>query len=208
MSLLHWAVRSDAWIIEDDYDSEYRFGSRPIASLQGLDAHGRVIYIGTFSKVLFPSLRLGYVVVPKDLLAAFRATRDAADIFSSTLYQAVLTDFIGEGHFARHIRRMRMLYMDRRKALVSAIRSQMGEILEVIGAEAGMHLVALLPQGIRDGSVSKHAAKNGISAMPLSSCYLKAPKRGGLILGYGGVNLRQIQEGIRKLRVSVTIRRT
>jgi GntR family transcriptional regulator/MocR family aminotransferase len=203
MSLLQWAVRLDAWVIEDDYDSEYRFGSRPIASLQGLDVHGRVIYVGTFSKVLFPSLRLGYMVVPKDLIAAFRAARDAADIFSSTLYQAVLTDFIGEGHFARHIRRMRMLYMDRREALVSAIRSQMGEILEVIGAEAGMHLVALLPQGTCDVSVSKYAAHNGISAMPLSSCCLKPPKRGGLILGYGGVNPRQIQEGMRKLRVSV-----
>jgi len=203
MSLLQWAVRSDAWIIEDDYDSEYRFGSRPIASLQGLDAHGRVIYIGTFSKVLFPSLRLGYMVVPKDLLAAFRAARDAADIFQSTLYQAVLTDFIGEGHFARHISRMRMLYMDRRKALVSAIQSHMADILEVIGAEAGMHLVALLPQGACDVLVSQSAAQNGISAMPLSSCYLKAPKKGGLILGYGGFSPRQIQEGIRKLRVSV-----
>jgi GntR family transcriptional regulator / MocR family aminotransferase len=206
MSLLQWAVRSDAWIIEDDYDSEYRFGSRPIASLQGLDLHGRVIYIGTFSKVLFPSLRLGYMVIPKDLLPPFRAARDAADIFSSTFYQVVLTDFIGEGHFARHIRRMRMLYMDRRKELVSAIRSQMGEILEVIGAEAGMHLVALLPPGVSDLSVSKEAAKIGISAMPLSSCYLQAPKRGGLILGYGGVSRSQIHDGIRKLRTSVRTR--
>jgi GntR family transcriptional regulator / MocR family aminotransferase len=203
MSLLQWAVRSDAFIIEDDYDSEYRFGSRPIASLQGMDPHGRVIYIGTFSKVLFPALRVGYMVVPKDLLRAFRATRDAGDIFTSTLYQAVLTDFIGEGHFARHIRRMRMLYMERRMALVSAIRSQMGGILDVLGAEAGMHLVALLPRGTHDVSVSKHAAQNGISAMPLSSCYLNAPKRGGLVLGYGGVNSRQIQDGIRKLRISV-----
>jgi GntR family transcriptional regulator/MocR family aminotransferase len=110
MLLLNWAARSGAWIIEDDYDSEYRFGSRPIASLQGLDTDGSVIYIGTFSKVMFPALRLGYVVVPKDLVHAFSAARDAADIFSSTLYQAVMTDFIHEGHFARHIRRMRMLW--------------------------------------------------------------------------------------------------
>ncbi len=203
MSLLKWAEHTGSWIIEDDYDSEYRFGSRPIASLQGLDVHGRVIYIGTFSKVMFPALRLGYVVVPKDLLPAFCAARDAADIFSSTLYQAVLTDFIREGHFARHIRRMRMLYMERRKALVNAIRSQMGDTLELIGAEAGMHLVAFLPPGTDDVSVSKNAAENGISAIPLSSCYLKAPKRGGLILGYGGVNPRQIQDGIHKLRISV-----
>jgi GntR family transcriptional regulator/MocR family aminotransferase len=203
MSLLQWAAHSDAWIIEDDYDSEYRFASRPIASLQGLDVHGRVIYVGTFSKVLFPALRLGYMVVPKDLLPAFSAARDAADIFSSTLFQAALTDFIADGHFARHIRRMRMLYMDRREALVCAIQSQMGRNLEVIGDEAGMHLVALLPPGMSDVSVSKHAAQNGISAMPLSSCYLKAPKRGGLILGYGGVDPRQIQDGIRKLKISV-----
>src|SRR6202790_5479681 len=157
MLLLNWAVRFGAWIIEDDYDSEYRFGSRPIASLQGLDTDGRVIYVGTLSKVMFPALRLGYVVVPKDLIPAFSAARDAADIFSSTLYQAVLTDFIREGHFARHIRRMRMLYMERRRALVNAIQIQMGDMLEVIGAEAGMHLVALLPRGTDDVEVSRKA---------------------------------------------------
>jgi GntR family transcriptional regulator/MocR family aminotransferase len=201
--LLHWAAHSGAWIIEDDYDSEYRFGSRPIASLQGLDTDGRVIYVGTFSKVLFPALRLGYVVVPKDLVRAFSAARDAADIFSSTLYQAVLTDFIREGHFARHIRRMRMLYLDRRRALVNAIQVQMGHMVEVIGAEAGMHLVALLPRGINDVEVSRKAAQMGISAIPLSSCYVTPPTRGGLILGYGGANADQIHDGIRKLRMSL-----
>jgi GntR family transcriptional regulator/MocR family aminotransferase len=201
--LLNWAMRSGAWIIEDDYDSEYRFGSRPIASLQGLDSDGRVIYVGTFSKVMFPALRLGYVVVPKDLVAAFSAARDAADIFSSTLYQAVLADFIREGHFARHIRRMRMLYMDRRRALIKAIRIQMGDMLEVIGAEAGMHLVALLPRGTNDVAVSRKAAQRGISAIPLSTCYLEPPTRGGLVLGYGGANAHQIHDGIRKLRMSV-----
>jgi GntR family transcriptional regulator/MocR family aminotransferase len=203
MLLLNWAARTGAWIIEDDYDSEYRFGSRPIASLQGLDTDARVIYVGTFSKVMFPALRLGYVVVPKDLVRAFSAARDAADVFSSTLYQAALTDFIREGHFARHIRRMRMLYMERRKALVKAIRTQMGDLLEVIGAEAGMHLVALLPSGTDDVAVSRRAAQRGISAMPLSVCYLKPPARGGLILGYGGTNPHQIHDGIRKLRMSV-----
>jgi GntR family transcriptional regulator / MocR family aminotransferase len=203
MSLLSWAVRTNSWIIEDDYDSEYRFGSRPIAALQGLDTHGRVIYIGTFSKVLFPALRLGYVVVPKQLVPSFSAIRDAADIFSSTLFQSVLTDFIREGHFARHIRRMRMLYMERRTALVNAIRDHMEGILEVIGSDAGMHLVALLAQGINDVSVSREAAGMGISAMPLSSCYLKPPKKRGLILGYGGVNARQIHDGMQKLRICV-----
>ena len=203
MLLLNWAVRSGAWIIEDDYDSEYRFGSRPIASLQGLDRDERVIYVGTFSKVMFPALRLGYVVVPKDLVPVFSAARDAADIFSSTLYQAVLTDFIREGHFARHIRRMRMLYMDRRRALLNAIQIQMGDMTEVIGAEAGMHLVALLRPGTDDVAVCRKAAQKGISAVPLSTCYLKPPTRGGLILGYGGANAHQIRDGIGRLRMSV-----
>jgi GntR family transcriptional regulator/MocR family aminotransferase len=203
MLLLNWAARSGAWIIEDDYDSEYRFGSRPIASLQGLDRDGRVIYIGTFSKVMFPALRLGYVVVPKDLVPAFSAARDAADVFSSTLYQAVLTDFIREGHFARHIRRMRMLYMDRRRVLINALRIQLGDMAEVVGAEAGMHLVALLPPGTDDVAISRKAAERGISAIPLSSCYSTPPTRGGLILGYGGVNARQIHDGISKLRMSI-----
>jgi len=203
MLLLHWAARTGAWIIEDDYDSEYRFGSRPIASLQGLDTDARVIYVGTFSKVLFPALRLGYVVVPKDLVRAFSAARDAADVFSSTLYQTVLTDFIREGHFARHIRRMRMLYGERRRALVKAIRIQMGELLEVIGAEAGMHLVALLPRGIDDVKVAREAAQMGICVMPLSSCYWTRPKRGGLVLGYGGADFHEIEDGVRKLRMSI-----
>jgi GntR family transcriptional regulator/MocR family aminotransferase len=201
--LLNWAARTGAWIIEDDYDSEYRFGSRPIASLQGLDTDERVIYIGTFSKVMFPALRLGYVVVPGDLVPAFSAAREAADIFTSTLYQAVLTDFIGEGHFARHIRRMRMLYMERRTALAKAIGSRLGDSLEVIGAEAGMHLVALLGSGVDDAAVSRAAAGKGISAMPLSACCVKRPVRGGLILGYGSANLHQIRDGVSKLQMCV-----
>jgi GntR family transcriptional regulator/MocR family aminotransferase len=152
---------------------------------------------------MFPALCLGYVIVPKDLVAAFSAAREAADIFSSTLYQAVMTDFIREGHFARHIRRMRMLYMERRKILVKAIRVQMEDALDIIGAEAGMHLVALLPPGTDDVVVSRKAAQSGISAMPLSICYSKPPTRGGLILGYGGADAHQIRHGICKLRMTV-----
>ncbi len=200
MLLLNWAVLTGAWIIEDDYDSEYRFDSRPIASLQGLDTNAKVIYVGTFSKVMFPALRVGYLVVPKDLVSAFSAARDAADVFSATLYQAVLTDFIREGHFARHIRRMRMLYMERRRTLTEEIHSQMAGRLEVIGAEAGMHLTALLPRGSDDVAISKRAAANGVSATPLSTCYMTPQSRGGLIMGYGGVNAQQIRTGIRKLR--------
>src|SRR5271156_3305916 len=199
MLLLNWAARSGAWIIEDDYDSEYRFGGRPIPSLQGLDAGARVIYVGTLSKVMFPALRLGYVVAPKDLVEAFATARDATDQFSSTLYQAVMADFIREGHFARHIRRTRALYAQRRAALVEAIQKHLGNQLEVVGAEAGMHLAALLPRGVNDVRVAKKAAQLGIAAQPLSSCCSKPPIRGGLILGYGGADARQLEDGVRKL---------
>src|SRR5262249_53362770 len=155
MLLLNWAARTGAWIIEDDYDSEFRFGARPITSLQGMDTSARVIYVGTFSKVMFPAMRLGYVVIPKDLVQAFATVRDASDQFSSTLYQAVMATFIRDGHFARHIRKMRMLYMERRAVLVEAIQNQINDKLEVIGSEAGMHLVALLPPGTNDIAVSK-----------------------------------------------------
>jgi GntR family transcriptional regulator / MocR family aminotransferase len=203
MQLLNWSARSGAWIIEDDYDSEYRLEGRPIPSLQGLDTGARVIYVGTFSKVMFPALRLGYVVVPKDLMDAFSTARDATDQFSSTLYQAVMTDFIREGHFARHIRRMRVLYKARRTALVEAIQAELRDKLEVIGAEAGMHLVALLPPSVNDVTISKKAAEMGISAMPLSSCYLKSKGRPGLVLGYGGTDAQQIRDGMRKLAMCI-----
>jgi GntR family transcriptional regulator/MocR family aminotransferase len=199
MRLLNWAARHGSWIIEDDYDSEYRFGSHPIASLHGLDADSRVIYIGTLSKVLFPALRVGYLVIPKDLVEAFNAVREATDIFSPTLYQAALTDFIREGHFARHIRRMRMLYMERRTALGESIRKQLGNMLEVVDAEAGMHLVGLLPPEVNDRAVSQKASEAGISTVPLSSCYSRRPGRGGLVLGYGGTDAAQIDEGIKSL---------
>lgn len=204
MRLLNWAASSGAWIIEDDYDSEYRFGSYPIGSLQGMDGDARVIYVGTFSKVVFPALRLGYVIAPPDLVSAFAGALDAAGIFSSPLYQTVLTDFIREGHLARHIRRMRMLYMERRQALVSALRAQLGSSLEVVGADAGMHLVALLPAGVDDVAISRRAAREGIAALPLSTCYVGSSQRGGLVLGYGGANLRQIRDGVRRLKTSLS----
>lgn len=200
MQLLNWAARKGAWIIEDDYDSEYRFGNRPIVSLQGMDKLGRVVYIGTFSKVLFPAIRLGYVVVPQDLVPAFSAYRDAADIFPSTLYQAVVTDFIREGHFARHIRRMKVLYMERRNSLVQALQTELERMLQVTGSEAGMHLAALLPRGVDDFVIARQAAERGISAMPLSSCYLHRAKRKGLILGYGASNDHQIQQATHMLK--------
>jgi GntR family transcriptional regulator/MocR family aminotransferase len=189
IELLSWAARSGTWIVEDDYDSEYRFGGNPIASLQGLDTHGRVIYLGTFTKVMFPALRLGFLVVPKDLISSFLNVRNANDTFStSVLYQMAMTDFIREGHFSRHIRRMRAVYADRRKALTAAIRAQADGALEVIGDDAGMALVALLPPGVDDIEVVTRARKMGVRVNALSECYLSPPARGGLMLGYGYSN--------------------
>jgi GntR family transcriptional regulator / MocR family aminotransferase len=203
MQLLNWAAHSGTWVIEDDYDSEYRFGGRPIASVQGLDTDGRVIYVGTFSKVLFPALRLGYLVLPKDLVPAFAVAREATDTCSSSLYQAVMADFIREGHFARHIGRMRKLYAQRRGALVQAIQQQLDGKLEVLGAEAGMQLAAWLPRGVDDVAVARKAAKKGVSARPLSACYLHAPARGGLILGYGGADVAAIREAVQRLKTCI-----
>jgi GntR family transcriptional regulator / MocR family aminotransferase len=200
MQLLNWAARNGTWIIEDDYDSEYRYDSRPIASLQGLDSNARVLYMGTFSNVMFPALRLGYLVLPPNLIAACRGAKNCMDIFCPTLNQAVLEQFIHEGHFARHLRRMRMLYIERRKALVSALQSNLGSSVEISGAEAGMHLVILLRPGVDDLTVSTDAAHKGVAVMPLSSCRISLGERGGLILGYGGVSVQSIHDGVRKLR--------
>jgi len=199
MMLLDWADRNNSWIVEDDYDSEYDFRNRPIAAVQGLDTNARVIYVGTFSKILFPSLRLGYLIVPSDLVSAFCRIRRASDIAHSTLEQAVLTDFIQEGHLARHIRRMRMLYMERNEILTAELKKQLGDSVELVSAQAGMHLVCLLPSAVEDTSIWQRATKAGIASWPLSVCYQGKPQRCGLILGYGGVDQKQIQDGVKRL---------
>lgn len=203
LQLLDWAHGSGSWIIEDDYDNEYRYESMPIASLQGLDRHSRVIYIGTFSKTLFPSLRLGYIVIPPGLVDRFVAVRQAMDVYPPHLYQAVLHDFISEGHFARHIRRTRPIYSERRNVLVAALRREFGTSVEVLGAEAGMHLVATLRKGRHDRSVSKQAARRDLWLWPLSSCYLEKPARQGLILGFGSTMPEEIPKAVRRLRTVI-----
>jgi GntR family transcriptional regulator/MocR family aminotransferase len=198
LQLLDWAQRSGAWILEDDYDSEFRYGSQPFPALQGLDRDSRVLYIGTFSKVLFPALRLGYLVIPTDLVARFATVRETMDICPPALYQAALADFFTEGHFARHIRRMRLLYRERRAALVDALASEIGLSLEVLGDQAGMHLTVTLPPGSPDHRISEEAARQGLWAMPLSACYL-GEARSGLVLGFGGTSVPEIVEGVRRL---------
>lgn len=200
LQLLDWAQRSGAWIIEDDYDSEYRYESMPISSLQGLDGGSRVIYIGTFSKTLFPSLRVGYVVIPHDLVGRFVSVRLAMDVYPAPLYQAVLNDFIREGHFARHIRRMRQQYSQRRSALVEYMRKELGDTVKLLGVEAGMHVVATLENGRKDRMISERAALKDLWLWPLSSCYLQEPAMQGFILGFGSVTPEQMPNAVRRLR--------
>lgn len=199
LELLDWAEQSRIWIIEDDYDSEYRYASRPLGSLQGMDNSSRVIYIGTFSKVLFPSIRIGYIVVPNELLKNFVQIRESLDIFSPTLYQLALTDFIEQGHFARHLRRMRSIYLQRRNALITSLQKHFGNSLIAYNADGGLHLCAFLPENIDDQEIAQNAAKHGVSVMPLSSCYVGKKSRNGLVLGFACANESQIEAAAKVL---------
>ena len=202
LQLLDWAENNGSWIIEDDYDSEYRYEGMPVTSLQGLDRNSRVVYIGTFSKVLFPSLRLGYVVIPEDLVERFLAARFALDIGPPTFHQAVLADFIGEGHFARHIRRMRLVYAERRNALIEGLQKHFGSMVEMTGAGAGMHLSVIL-NGIPDRELSLRAAQDNLFLAPLSYFYLGKAAQQGFILGFGSTSVQQMPAAVRKLRTLV-----
>ena len=204
LELLDWAGRVDGWIIEDDYDSEYRYTGKPLASLQGLDRDGRVVYLGSFSKVLFPSLRLGYLVVPEDLIDDFRKARRALDDQPSILAQPALADFIENGAFAAHLRRMRKLYESRQQALVSAADRHLSGFLRVDAADAGMHLVGYfspaMSRRMRDVDAAHRAAAAGLSVYPLSAFYAD-PDQGtqGLLLGYAAVPEGQMDAAIARL---------
>jgi GntR family transcriptional regulator / MocR family aminotransferase len=198
LQLLNWAHSSGAWIIEDDYDSEYRYGGTPIASLQGLDVNSRVIYIGTFSKVLFPSLRVGYLVVPADLLDRFVSMRVAMSIYPPHLHQAVLTDFIDQGHFSRHIRKTRLLYAERRARLKECLERQFGSDLPVLEGESGLHLVVTLPGHTGDIELARRAAARGLWLWPLSRYYLGQPCN-GFLLGFGSVHVSDMPGAVRQL---------
>ena len=198
--LLDWAQKTGSWIVEDDYDSEYRYDSKPIASLQGLDRNARVIYTGSFSKVLFPALRLGYIVIPRDLVERFAAVRQAMDICPSHTAQAVLAEFIQEGHFARHIRKMRRVYEDRRRTLITEIERQLGSSYEVTGTAAGMHLTLLLDDSRSDRAIAQEAIRRGVWVSALSSSYIGRSPRQGLVLGFGNTPESQMPGAIRLLK--------
>jgi len=199
LALLEWAVARDAWVLEDDYDSEYRYVSRPLGALQGMDGHERVIYVGTFSKVLFPALRIGYLVVPSTLWSRFLHARWAFDLFPPTLYQAVLAEFLRGGHYVRHLRRMRAIYHGRRDALLGGLARHCGERLDVLNADGGLHVTMRLADGLDDADVVARMARRGLTATALSSCYKGRERRSGLLLGFGGSTERRLAEAARVL---------
>lgn len=199
LALLDWAAHRGAWIIEDDYDSEYRYVSRPLGALHGMDAHGRVIYVGTFSKVLYPALRVGYLVVPSALRQKFVEAREAFDLFSPTLYQLALVDFLREGHFARHLRRMRAIYLRRRLALLDGLARHCDGRLRVHNADAGLHITTFLADGVHDLNVIERMDARGLTATPLSACYAGPVRRNGLMLGFGGFPEQRIERATRAL---------
>jgi GntR family transcriptional regulator/MocR family aminotransferase len=208
LALLSWARRADAWIIEDDYDSEFRYAGRPLPCLQGLElervAHDgapRVLYIGTFSKSLAPGLRVGFLVVPESLVDAVRAARSAIDRHPPVIGQAALAEFIGDGHYARHVRRVRALYAERQQALLDAVTSTLGDSLTIVPDPAGLHVVGWLRRGLSDTSVAGAALDHGVEVFPLSRFRRGEwqSDRNGLVLGYAGFEPRAIRRAVRSL---------
>ncbi len=198
--LLDYAARHHVWIVEDDYDSEFRFAARPLPALQGLDEQGRVLYLGTFSKTLFPSLRQAYLVLPRDLVDSFSRALNELFREGQTLQQVVLARFIREGHYARHIRRMRAVYAARRGVLIEAIAGRFGQQLPVLGSDAGLHLVLGLPLTVDDDAVARRALQAGVMTRPLSLYSLRKPVPArGLVLGYGAVTEQEVRASFDRL---------
>ncbi|HKN66157.1 MAG TPA: PLP-dependent aminotransferase family protein [Gemmatimonadaceae bacterium] len=202
MALLAWARRADAWILEDDYDSEIRYEGRPLPAMQGLDSDGRVLYLGTFSKTVFPALRLGYVIVPTSLVDAFVTARLIVDRHSSVVEQAILADFISEGHYARHIRRMRTLYAERQNALLDALHP-FSDVVDVQPTRAGLNVLAWLPVGVDDRAIARKAESVGIEAPPLSPFALRPLARGALILNFSGYDEMALRSAASRLGASI-----
>jgi GntR family transcriptional regulator/MocR family aminotransferase len=217
MALLRTAHRFGAWVVEDDYDSEFRYSSRPLSSLQGMERGGagtpslgvaeqqpRTIYIGTFAKTIFPALRLGYVVAPRPLLDRILELKIAHSRFTPLADQWALADFIAEGHFLRHIRRMRLLYDERRAALVHHIVSgRAAEYLDLTGLDAGLHAVAWLRREITESSIVDAATQNGVELTALGRYCLTVRLRPAILLGYAGFSTRTIRAGVERLELAL-----
>jgi GntR family transcriptional regulator/MocR family aminotransferase len=205
--LLDLARKGSSWIVEDDYDSEFRFSGRPIPAMQGLEADAPVIYIGTFSKTLFPGLRIGYMVLPRALAEPFRTAH--ADLYREghTITQMALAELLDQGHYAAHIRRMRVIYARRRALLVSLIVRHLGpNYLDAQSSNAGLHLVLRLPDGTDDVAIAATAQARGVLARPLSRYYyLRGGVRSGLLLGYACVSDEGIEPAFLALKECLSL---
>jgi len=201
LELLAWARRAGAFVLEDDYDSEFRYDGLPIEALQGLDRDERVLYVGTVSKVLFPALRIGYLVVPEPLTGVFLAGKAIADTGSAGLEQRALAEFIEDGSFERHLRRARIRHGARRRALLAAIEEHLGDAVEVTGANAGLHVVLWVrcAPAQRAAELRQRAAAVGVGVYSVRPFYRRPPRRAGLLLGYAGLDEDAILEGVRRL---------
>ena len=199
LALLEWARATGAMIIEDDYDSEYRYSGRPLPALQGLDRGGQVLFTGSFSKVMFPSLRLGYLVVPPDLMDRFAAVKSVTTRHAPVLEQAVVCDFISEGHFGRHIRRMREVYAERLGVLLDAARKDLDGMLEISDVEAGLQTVGWLNDGVDDRAAAVACAERGIEVFALSRYSRGRPMRPALHMGFAAVDGHELRRGVREL---------
>lgn len=199
LALLQWAQEHKALVLEDDYDGELRYSEHPLAALQGLDQDGRVVYLGTFSKVLFPALRLGYVVLPNVLLSPFLQAKQLVDRGAPTLTQAAVADFITEGHFERHLRRLRKAYGRRRKVLVKALQKHLGGKVQYSHAAAGLHVMIYLNKGLDERSVVRKAAEAGVGVYPGESYHVGQAPTPSILLGFSGLHEKDIEEGIQRL---------
>jgi len=199
IELLAWAAKTGAWIIEDDYDSEFRYRGRPLPALKSLDDAGRVFYAGSFSKVLSPGLRLGYLVVPPSELNRFYRGAELIAPSSSLLDQMVVADFMIEGHFARHLKRMRQLYAERRAALVSALEMVFGDKIAIDVPSGGMHVIGRIAGQRNDVALAARAQRVGLAPFPLSSCALGQSADSGLLMSFTNVPAESARQEAQRL---------
>lgn len=196
LALLEWAQQTGALIVEDDYDSEFRFAGPPVPALQGLDRHGVVLFAGSFSKVLFPSIRLGYLVVPSDLVDRVSIVKSVANRFAPVLEQATLCEFLTEGHFGRHVRRMREIYAGRLGVLLEEGRKTLAGAIEISPIEAGLQTVGWLRRGTTGVAAAAAAHERGVEVIPVSRYCREPLAREGLVLGFAAVDAREIARGV------------
>jgi GntR family transcriptional regulator / MocR family aminotransferase len=199
MALLNWASSASAFVIEDDYDSEYRFEGPPVPALHSLDNHSSVIFVGSFSKTMFPALRMGYVVLPAPLVDLFLGFRYRTDFRNSSVDQAVLCDFIVDGHFARHLRRMRNLYAQRLETLMEGATQHLGGLLEISNVRAGLYTIGYLKNGMTSRRAEQLAEAEGVEVLAVDRCTLRCPDPNALLLGFGGFDEVAIRRGLIRL---------